>query len=404
MKKKILLTFLTVFSTLILTISMVLNSYAVTEDDKKELQDKIDQAKSDLNDISDNKDDAETELEKLTNQVTEAQNELEALKAQLSELNDSIATKEAEIKEEEEEIKRKDELLKQRMVALYEAGDTSFLDVLFNSESILDFFSSYSLLQDIVQSDTDLINELEEKKQKLENDKAELEANKQDVENVKAQQELKNAQLKTLQANKQAEVDKLSAEEKEKQEEIDSYNAAMVQVNKELEEAARKAAEAMAKSQASSSSGSSTGTAGLKFDGSFIWPCNNKVVTSRMKYRWGRWHKGIDIGASYENVYASASGYAYNATNPGGYGTYIMVFHGDGYVTLYGHLLSSHVSDGQYVKQGQVIATSGNTGASFGAHLHFEIRKATSLSNFFTDNWLNPLDYLPGGYTLASGA
>ena len=171
----------------------------------------------------------------------------------------------------------------------------------------------------------------------------------------------------------------------------------MVRVNQELEEAARKAQEAM-------QSNGGSGSAGLKFDGSFIWPCNNKIVTSRMKYRWGRWHKGIDIGASYENVYAAASGYVYNAYDKNGYGTYLMIFHGDGYVTLYGHLSSSHVSDGQYVTQGQVIATSGNSGSSTGPHLHFEIRKATSISSFFSNSALDPLDYLPGGYTLAPGA
>ena len=81
-----------------------------------------------------------------------------------------------------------------------------------------------------------------------------------------------------------------------------------------------------------------------------------------------------------------------------------MVVHGDGYITLYGHLNSQKVSYGQYVKQGQVIAQSGNSGSSQGAHLHFEIRKASSLSNYFSSSFLNPLDYLPGGYTLAPGA
>ena len=144
----------------------------------------------------------------------------------------------------------------------------------------------------------------------------------------------------------------------------------------------------------------------MKFDGSFIWPCNNKIVTSRVKWRWGRWHKGIDIGANHENVYAAASGYAYNLENPGGYGNYIMIIHGDGYITLYGHLLSRHISSGQYVSQGQVIATSGGgvndegKGSSTGRHLHFEIRKASSLSGFFSSSFLNPLDYLPGGYTI----
>ena len=179
----------------------------------------------------------------------------------------------------------------------------------------------------------------------------------------------------------------MSDAEKSKQSEIDTYNTAMEEIDRKLSEIGKDAQERLDKD-------------GVKFDGSFIWPCNNKYVTSRMKWRWGRWHKGIDIGASYENVYAAASGYAYNETNPGGYGTYIMIFHGDGYATLYGHLDSSHIRNGQYVSQGQVIATSGNTGGSTGAHLHFEIRHSTSISNFFGNNWLNPLDYLPGGYTI----
>ena len=194
----------------------------------------------------------------------------------------------------------------------------------------------------------------------------------------------------SLQSKKQSEVDKLSEEEKAKQAEIDSYNSAIERVNNELASAWRSA--------------QSSGSAGLNFDGSFIWPCDNRIVTSGMKQRWGRWHKGIDIGARWENVYASASGYAYNASNPGGYGTYIMIFHGDGYVTLYGHLSSSHIYSGQYVSQGQVIATSGNSGASTGPHLHFEIRRASSMSDFFSKSPLNPLDYLPGGWTATSGA
>ena len=378
--------------------SIILNTYAATEQDKKDLQNQINQAKDELNSISDSKDEAESELDKINEQVTEVQNDLAKLKAQLSELENKISEKENEIIEEEKEIEAKDELLKQRMVALYEAGDTSYLDVLFNSEDLIDFMSGYSAIQTILEADTNLINELEAKKQQLENDKASLEENKQEVVNLKNEQEIKNATLVSLQKSKESEIAKLSAEEQAKQEEIEKYNAAMVKVNQELEEAYRQAQEQM------NSGSSSSGGNGLQFDGSFIWPCNNKTVTSTVKKRWGRWHKGIDIAASYESVYASASGYAYNAYDSDGYGTYIMIFHGSGYVTLYGHLSSSKVYNGQYVKQGQVIATSGNSGASTGAHLHFELRQATSISQFFSKDPLNPLDYLPGGYTLAAGA
>lgn len=416
MKKKIF----TIFSIVVILIvmsSIELNVLALTQSEvsqqiseaenaKKSLNEQAEQAESEKAEITSDKEDAESELESLTIKVTTAENELAKLKSQLSELNDSIEEKEKEIAAQEKEIEEKDLLLKQRMVALYEAGDTTYLDVLFNSEDILDFLSNYSMIQQIMETDTELINSLKDEKEKLESDKASLEEDKQKVENLKSEQEIKSNELKALQSQKQSEVDKLSADEQAKQDEIDSYNAAMVKVNETLQSAYKKFEELQKKAaaSASSSSGSSSGSAGLKFDGSFIWPCSCKYVTSTVKRRWGRQHKGIDIGASYEAVYASASGYCYNAYDKNGYGTYIMIFHGDGYVTLYGHLSSSHVSDGQYVKQGATIATSGNSGGSTGAHLHFEIRQASNISQFFSNSPLNPLDYLPGGYTLAPGA
>mgnify|MGYP000442961069 CR=1 FL=1 len=361
--KKIVLTLTTIFTVLMLMVSIPLYTFAVSKSDKDALQDKINNAKSELKNIQNSQRDAKSELENLTIQVMDAENELDSLKAELSELESSIETKESEITEKQAEIKRKEKLLQERIVALYEAGDSTYLDVLLGSDSLLDFLSKYEIVQQIVDADTALITDLDNDKKSLENEKAELETSKAKVKELKDQQEIKSNELKILKKNKQSEVDKLSDEEKSKQSEIDKYNTAMEEVNRQLSEIGKDAQERLDRD-------------GVKFDGSFIWPCNNKYVTSRMKWRWGRWHKGIDIGARYENVYASASGYAYNATNPGGYGTYIMIFHGDGYATLYGHLNSSHIRNGQYVSQGQVIATSGNSGGSTGAHLHFEIRNA----------------------------
>lgn len=101
------------------------------------------------------------------------------------------------------------------------------------------------------------------------------------------------------------------------------------------------------------------------------------VVTSRFGARWGRSHKGVDIGAPVgTTIYAAASGtvtvsqYGYN----GGYGNYLMITHGNGVQTLYGHCTSLLVTVGTQVTQGQAIATVGSTGNSTGPHLHFEIR------------------------------
>lgn len=101
------------------------------------------------------------------------------------------------------------------------------------------------------------------------------------------------------------------------------------------------------------------------------------TVTSRFGGRWGRTHKGIDIGAPKgTSIKAAAAGtvisasYGYN----GGYGNYMVISHGNGVETAYGHCNTLSVKVGQKVSQGQVIGTVGNTGRSFGNHLHLEIR------------------------------
>lgn len=405
MRRKILLTCTTILTVFVLITSMIGTSYASLEDDKKDVENKINEAKNELSDITENKDEAETELQKLTTQVNEAQRQLNVLKAQIDELNASIDEKQNQIEEEEEEIERKDNLLKERMVALYEAGETSYLDVLFNSENLLDFLSSYSLIQQIVETDTALIEELEQKKLQLENDKADLEKSKSEVEEKEAEQKIKRAQLVALQEKKQSEINKLSEEEKQKQNELDEYNAKLNEIDNAIAEALENA---MKEEQNNSGS---TGGNGSSFDGTFTWPLDYspRRVTSRMKYRWGRWHKGIDIGTNAEigkRVVAAASGtvvysaYQSGSSSSAGYGNYLIIYHGNGFCTLYAHMDSKAVSTGQRVSQGQLIGYSGNTGG-VAPHLHFEIRRATSVSDFFGNNWLDPLDYLPGGYTIA---
>ena len=123
-------------------------------------------------------------------------------------------------------------------------------------------------------------------------------------------------------------------------------------------------------------SGMNTSSQVVNLGISLIRPVSG-IVTSRFGSRWGRSHKGIDIGAPQgTTIYAAASGtvtfaeYGYG----GGYGNHLIISHGNGVTTLYGHCTTLLVSQGQYVTQGQAIATVGSTGASTGNHLHLEIR------------------------------
>lgn len=109
--------------------------------------------------------------------------------------------------------------------------------------------------------------------------------------------------------------------------------------------------------------------------GSFVRPVSGYTFTSAFKWRWGRLHSGVDLAVPEGTpVRASDNGKVILAENSGnGYGNYIILDHGNGFKTLYGHNSALCVSVGDIVSQGDLIAYSGSTGNSTGPHLHFEI-------------------------------
>ena len=116
-----------------------------------------------------------------------------------------------------------------------------------------------------------------------------------------------------------------------------------------------------------------------------IWPSYTDYLSSPYGYRVNpvsgiyKLHAGVDIAASYgTNIYAAASGTVILAGDNGGYGNCVMINHGNGYTTLYGHMSSIAVYDGQSVSQGDTIGYVGSTGNSTGPHLHFEVRDSGS--------------------------
>ncbi len=384
-----------ILSIILTTILMFTLVSSVFADERSDYVNKKNQAQSHLTEVKSEKSAAADAAKKASAAVSDVEEEIATLQAEIDALNGEISTKENEIQTKEKQLKERMNQLKKRLTAMYIQGDISYLDFLLGSSNYIDMLANYDAVQQITEADGKMIDAIKKEKQEIEDAKKKIEENKAKVEENKKQNEAKKAELKKAQEEKEKALSQLTEEEKKTQAEIDSYNAAISKIDEQLREAMKKT------QQKTSSSG---GLAGLKFDGSFIWPCNNKIVTSGMKRRWGRWHKGIDIGARYENVYAAASGYAYPMENPGGYGHYVMVIHGSGYITLYGHLSQQKVSYGQYVSQGEVIAISGNSGSSTGPHLHFEIRKANSLTSFFSAAFYNPLDYLPGGWSATSDA
>lgn len=309
------------------------------------------------------------QIQELGDKITEYENQYNDLKNQVAEMEANIAVIDADINKVQAEYDRKENLLKKRMVALYKAGDATYLDVLLSSSSIVDFLSKYYMLEKIIDYDTDLMKELEVEKNSIENKKQEQEKKKADLKVAKAkagQMQILMENNKMLQENYSA---KLTTEEATLNEQILQYKQEQEEIERQIQAAINW-----------------SGDLAIQYKGGvMIWPVgvNGAYITSPFGNRLHpiqgvyKYHSGIDIGnAGYgAPVLAAADGVVTYAGVMSGYGNCVMINHGSGIVTLYGHGQTIYATLGQTVKQGDVIMAVGSTGNSTGPHLHFEVRK-----------------------------
>lgn len=345
-----------------------------------ELQEQKEEAENKKKEVTKEKESVLDEISELNSQITQYENEIGKLNNDIENLESSITDKEEEIKELEKEIEDKKDMLIKRLVAMYEAGQTTYLDALLGSENITSLISNYYRIEEIAEADQAVIDSITDKQQKTEETKQELENEKEEVKSAKKEVQQKSNQLEKAKLEKEAKVDSLSEEEKELQQTIDDF-----------EEAIKKA-----KEEIKNSVNSGSGYEGT-FEGMFSWPLDysENQITSLFGYRdaptagASENHGAIDIAVNYVPVYAPADGKVIIARWLSGYGNYIMIDHGDGYYTGFGHLNSYNVSQGQIVSRGQQIAVSGSTGISTGPHLHYEVYIGG------IDNWyrVDPLLY-----------
>ena len=309
------------------------------------------------------------QIQELGDKITEYENQYNDLKNQVAEMEANIEVIDADINKVQAEYDRKENLLKKRMVALYKAGDATYLDVLLSSSSIVDFLSKYYMLEKIIDYDTDLMKELEVEKNSIENKKQEQEKKKADLKVAKAkagQMQILMENNKMLQENYSA---KLTTEEATLNEQILQYKQEQEEIERQIQAAINW-----------------SGDLAIQYKGGvMIWPVgvNGTYITSPFGNRLHpiqgvyKYHSGIDIGnAGYgAPVLAAADGVVTYAGVMSGYGNCVMINHGSGIVTLYGHGQTIYATLGQTVKQGDVIMAVGSTGNSTGPHLHFEVRK-----------------------------
>lgn len=312
-----------------------------------------------INEITEKLKTIQVELNEAAGRLRSIQNEQEAI-------NKQIKQTEEEIRKAEIHLKQRQDILNKRVRSIYMHGQLSYLEVITGAKSFSDFANRLELLKRIIHSDFKLIQEIQKQKALIEAKKDELEQKKNKLDALAGEAQKAENQIRA---------------KKEEQQQI------MNEAKRQKDAAAAMEADLIAESnnvrrliQARSGSLQGEGTV-VQGSGTFIWPCNGPI-TSPFGYRthpiFGTtiYHAGMDIGVDYGTpIHAADGGTVILAGWCGGYGNAVIIDHGNGLQTLYGHNTSVAVSEGQAVSQGEVIAYAGSTGYSTGPHCHFEVRE-----------------------------
>lgn len=391
---------------------------AETENDlnnqKNKNQQQITAAQDKKKEVEEEKNQTISEVNKLTEEITSYQMQISNLESQIDSVNKKIAEETKKLEEAEKKYNEQQETLNTRIVALYEAGETSYLDVLLSSQSVTDFISSYYIISEIAECDVDLLDQIDRQKQEITKTKEEIEASKNQLSTAKADKQRVSQTLQAKKNEKNTYVAQLSQEEQKIQQQIEELQQANISIDQKIKQ---KQAEAQARlaeqkrkeeearrqqnnsNNGSSSSGSSSGgTTSSPSSSGYIYPVPSAYakITTGWYYSNGSLHGAADFGTAGiagQPVYAVADGEVIlTQALTTSYGNYIIIMHDDGKCTLYAHGQAGSivVKEGQRVKQGQQIMKVGNTGNSFGAHLHFEVRLSPGLYS----NRVDPKNYL----------
>lgn len=357
-------------------------TFASTADDKRaELND----VKQQMADMQARKEEARQKAENANAQLSEIMDNLNELQAQANSLQsksdvlqDKINKNQAALEKKQQEVEQRMVIYRKRLRDIYINGQINYLDVLLGAKDFSDFSSRMYLLQKIISSDLAMLKQLKKDADEISVRKEQLAAEMKELKTAQAELEAKQARVNKLREERAQVLYKAQEEEASSQAEYDRLLAISENIA------------AMLRNMESSGGGAPAGRGGT---GRFMWPCNGEITSY---YGWRthpifgttKYHSGMDIAVDYGTpIQAADSGTVVYSGWLGGYGNCVMIDHGGGLVTLYGHNDSLTVGEGQYVQKGTVIAYAGSTGYSTGPHCHFEVRLHGELTE--------PLNYLP---------
>ena len=346
---------------------------------QKEVQEQIDQTNEELSELKVDMTENLEQIQKLDEQIANAEQELVETAEKADILKQSIASLEESLAKEQEKYNTQKEIFEERVVALYEAGETQYLDVILNSRSISEFISSYYVISEITECDAELLDTIAERKNNIENTTEKLKKEKQELATIIERQTRTANVLKTTKSFRETYVEKLSEKEQETQIKLDEYNKVLNEVNQQILELAKQGIET------------------AYIGGELAWPVPGYTrITSPYGMRTHpitgvyKLHTGVDISApTGANFVAANDGVVVKAEYNVAYGNMVVIDHGGGISTLYAHGSQILVQVGQEVKRNEPVLKVGSTGYSTGAHAHFEVRKNGVVTN--------PMPYITNG-------
>ncbi|WP_338449416.1 peptidoglycan DD-metalloendopeptidase family protein [Niallia oryzisoli] len=392
-----------------------------------DIQSEISQKESQLNEISEEKAQVNADINRIDLAIGDTTAKITEKNQQIDEKNAEITQLNKEIDVLKDRIEARNEVLKDRARSYQESGGlVSYIDVLVGAESFGDFIDRVGAVAVILEADQDILAQhkadkdaLEQKQAQLEKDLSDLEAMRAELASLQAdlnaQKEEKNKLMTSL-LQEEAQVNELKMSLEEQNENLTAQDAA-VQKAIELEQqrqaelkrqqeaaaaaasAAASAAAAAAQSSSSAGGGSSAVSTIPVSDGTFTRPAAG-TITSGFGFRsfnGGGFHYGVDIAkAGTVPIVAAADGVVSRSYTSSSYGETVMITHiinGQTYTTVYAHMSSRSVGNLATVTKGQVIGYMGNTGDSYGQHLHFELHRGAW--NAAKSNAINPVGIVP---------
>lgn len=347
----------------------------------KELANESSQLKLQLAELKDQRTSAIQRKNLLDQQIALTVQQIDNTEKQISGFETLLAQTAYELEENKKQEEAQYAIFCERARVMEEAGSSSYWAVLFKADSFSDLLSRLSDVQEVMNYDQGVLDQLRQLQEEIRIKQAEQEDLMAQSEAAKVELEAHKIELDQQYAEAEALVAEIQANVDEYQDQLDELNAEREAIQAEIVKKSNELARQL----------SMTAT-----KGGYIWPETvSRRITSPMGSRntgipgASTNHKGVDIGGvGYTtNVLATKAGVVITSKLSSSYGNYVVISHGPGNTTLYAHMSSRAVKEGDTVTQGQVIGVTGNTGISRGAHLHYEITENGSR--------VNPLDYLP---------